>query len=241
MKKTTVFMVFAVSLVFIPPLQAKVHVSGGVDAVSRFIWRGFDLYPENNPAFQPYVNFDFGNSGLSVEAWFSFAAGNRAEWKTDEELNLTVRYALPAGDALDISAGLTHYVYYRTSGFAWKNDTSREVFVEAGLPEIFARPSLAVFYDFDLGDGLYAEFSGKLDAPLSKTIVPELFLALGYNGKQYQKEQSGFSHLSWTLGLPFEVGGATIAPFCNLTFIFLRAVNPSKSEFTVGLSIIFGD
>lgn len=241
MKKTVVILTIAAALSPLAPLHSGIHVSSQVDAVSRYIWRGFDLYPENKPAFQPSVTFDFGNSGLSVEAWFSFAAANRAEYKTADELNLIVSYALPTGENLAVSAGLIHYVYYRTPGFTYRNDTSREVFVEAGLPNVFARPSLAVYYDFDLGDGLYAQLSGSLDAPLSETIVPELSLALGYNGKQYQKEKAGFSDLSCTLSLPLQAGGVTLTPFCNLTFIFLRAVNPSKSEFSVGLSIAFGD
>ncbi|MDW7759194.1 MAG: TorF family putative porin [Acidobacteriota bacterium] len=236
MKKTVVLLTMAASLV---PLHAGIQVSGQADIVSRYIWRGFDLYPENKPAFQPSLTFDFGNSGLSVEAWFSFASANRAEFKTADELNLIVSYALPAGDNVDLSAGLIHYVYYRTPGFTYRNDTSREVFVEAGLPNVFARPSLTVFYDFDLGDGLYAELSGALDAPLSENVVPELSVALGYNGRQYQKEKSGLSHLSWTLALPLEAKGVTITPFCNLTFIFLRAVNPSKSEIFFGLSVSF--
>jgi uncharacterized protein (TIGR02001 family) len=236
MKKTVVLLTIAASLV---PLHAGIQVSGQADIVSRYIWRGFDLYPENKPAFQPSLTFDFGNSGLSVEAWFSFAAANRAEFKTADELNLIVSYALPTGENVDLSVGLIHYIYYRTPGFTYRNDTSREVFIEAGLPNVFARPSLAVFYDFDLGDGLYAELSGALDAPLSENVVPELSVALGYNGKQYQKEKSGLSHLSWTLALPLEAKGVTVTPFCNLTFIFLRAVNPSKSEIFFGLSVSF--
>jgi len=239
MKKIIVILALAAAFGPLAPLQAKIHVSGQADIVSRYIWRGFDIYPENKPAFQPSLTFDFGNSGLSVEAWFSFAASNRAEFKTADELNLIVSYALPTGENVDLSAGLIHYVYYRTPGFTYRNDTSREVFVEAGLPNVFARPSLAVFYDFDLGDGLYAQLSGSLDAPLSENVVPEFSLALGYNGKQYQKEKAGFSDLSCTLSLPLQSGGVSITPFCNLTFIFLRAVNPSKSEFFFGLSVSF--
>ena len=236
MKKSVVLLTIAASLV---PLHAGIQVSGQADIVSRYIWRGFDLYPENKPAFQPSMYFDFGNSGLSVEAWFSFAASNRAEFKTSDELNLILTYVLPTGEDIAVSAGFIHYIYYRTPGFTWKSDTSREVFVEAGLPNVFARPALTVYYDFDLGDGLYAELSGGLDAPLSESIVPELSVALGYNGRQYQKEKSGLSHLSWALALPLEAGGATLTPFCNLTFIFLRTVNPSKSELFFGLSVSF--
>ena len=63
MKKltTTVFII----IIFCVDLFSQVKVNWGIDYVSRYIWRGYDLTPDNNPNIQPQVTFDF-NKGLEI-------------------------------------------------------------------------------------------------------------------------------------------------------------------------------
>ena len=60
---------------------------GVIDAtyVSRFIWRGYDVYANNHSAFQPSVDLDLFGTGFGINVWMSRANGSgfeNAEWLT---------------------------------------------------------------------------------------------------------------------------------------------------------------
>ncbi|TFG78622.1 MAG: hypothetical protein E4H23_07450, partial [Chrysiogenales bacterium] len=60
MKKFVLYtLVFLLSAAL--PLAGAVSVQ--VDLVSRYIWRGFDLLPDNHAAIQPAFTIDLGESG----------------------------------------------------------------------------------------------------------------------------------------------------------------------------------
>ena len=197
------------------------------DTVSKYIWRGFDLYADNNPAFQPSVTYTFGESGFSLNLWTSFALGERSIYKYDDEIDLTLAYDFQLSENFDLSVGFTHYGWYFDREFSLKNSTSQEFFVAAGLPQVFLEPSLTIYYDVAMGSGLYALLKGGHTISLSETIDLAFSAGLGYNSRQFTDE-SGLSDLTIGLNLPIKLGEWTIAPMINYTFVFLASVNPDN-------------
>ena len=73
MKKLIVTMwIFLFAVALLPGAVAP-----QVDLVSRYVWRGFDLLPDNHPAIQPSLTIDLGESGFSLNVWSSFALAQR--------------------------------------------------------------------------------------------------------------------------------------------------------------------
>jgi len=216
------------------PLSAQ--FSFQADLMSKYIWRGFDLYYDNNPALQPSLTYAFGESGLSVTAWGSFSLGERSSYKDYDEIDLTLDYAFSLSDQMEMSVGFIQYGYYLGGKDVYKEMTTQEFYVAAGLPEAFLSPYLTVFYDVNVGSGLYVLLEASHSVPLSETIGLDLSAKLGYNGKQFI-EESGLSDLTFGAALPIALGDWTIAPQVNYTLVFLDSVNESN-EFWFGLSII---
>lgn len=77
----------------------------GADVVSRYIWRGLNL-GGSSPHVQPFIEYEFGESGLAVGAWGSYSlglglAGTEADlyvsYTPVDWLNLTISdYFFPA-------------------------------------------------------------------------------------------------------------------------------------------------
>lgn len=208
-----------------------------IDTMSRYIWRGFDLYAPDNAAFQPSVTYTFGESGLSANVWTSFALGDRATYRTDDEIDLTLTYTVPTGEDFGFSVGLIHYGWYFDRGFSFRGSTTQELFLTAGLPRAFLQPTLSVYYDVNLGSGLYANLKIGREIRLSDKLVWNLTAALGYNNRQWISG-SGFSDLALGTGLPIKAGPLTVVPLISWTINFLDEVNP-HNEILFGLSLIF--
>ena len=221
------------------PLLGK-NASFQVDLTSRFIWRGFDLLPDNNSALQPSLTFDLGDSGFSLNVWASFALTDRGIYKYWDEIDLTLTYALKTPENLSLVLGFTNYGYWFAESFKFKDHTTQEFFVEVGLPKVLLSPKLTAFYDVNLGDGLYVQLSAVHPVPLAGNIGLDLSAKLGYNAGQFLPEgaDTGFSDLTIGASLPLKVGTVTLSPFANYTFVFLDAVN-DDNELWFGVSLIF--
>jgi len=218
------------------PLAAQFEYQ--VDVMSRYIWRGFDLFPNNNPAFQPSITYSFGESGFSLNIWGSFSLGERDIYKYLDEIDLTLDYSFSPSESVDMSVGFINYGYYFIRDFTFKDDTSQEVYVSAGLPNVFFSPTVTAFYDFDfkLGEGLYVLLEGNHTLELSERFGLDFYAGLGYSGK-HDIDESGFSDLTLGLSLPIKLGDWRIVPRLNYTFVFLEAVN-EENELWFGISII---
>ena len=86
------------------------NFSIGTDVVSRYIWRGLNL-GGSSPHIQPYVEYAFGNSGLSVGAWGSHSMGASS---TGAEADIYLSYSF-----MDMfSIGITDYFFPSDRQFA---------------------------------------------------------------------------------------------------------------------------
>ena len=237
MPKTVICLILA-GLVLMGASPAAAQMSFQVDTMSRYVWRGFDLFAPNNGAFQPSATYTFGDSGFSANLWTSFALGDRATYRYDDEIDLTLAYAFKTPEAYSLSVGMIHYGWYFDRHFTFRQSTTQELFITAGLPAAFLQPSLSVYYDVTMGTGLYACLKVGRTLPLTESLPLNLSACLGYNSRQWI-EASGFSDLTLGASLPIKAGGRLIvAPQINYTFVFMPEVNP-HDEVWFGLSLIY--
>lgn len=226
-------------------LAVNLHGEGGgfsyqVDFTSRFIFRGIDILSNNNPAIQPSITYTFGESGFSLNVWGSFALSERGRCKYLDEIDLTLSYVFKTPEKYSLEVGFINYGYWFSKAHKFKDMTTQEFFVKAGLPNVLFSPALSAYYDINQGDGLYLQLSGVHAVALNKKINLDLSAKLGYNAGQWVPEgaKTGFSDLTIGAATPFNVGKITLTPFINYTFVFLDAIN-SDDEFWFGVSLIF--
>ena len=203
------------------------------DFISRYTWRGFDLNPIKKPALQPQVTYAFGDSGFAVNLWCNFSF----EDKNTNEVDLTFTYDLKTGEDFALTLGFTNYAWPYIKGFEFKDHTTQEFFVTAGFPEFFLSPTVSVYYDTNLGDGLYAELGAGHSVELSQDYSLELSGSLGYNAGQWiPNADKGFSDINLGAAIPIKTGKFTVTPYATYTFVLLDAVGPDD-HFWFGISI----
>ncbi len=209
-------------------------VSPQLDLVSRYIWRGFDLLPENHPAVQPSLTVDLGESGFSLGLWSSFALAERGEFKYSDEIDLTISYDFKVPENWELSAGFTLYGYWFAEDFSFKDATSPELYATVTRTDLPLSPCLSVYIDLNLGSGLYVTLGGSRELQLKAGTNMELGGSIGFNSKQYI-DKSGFSDISLYAKVPLTAGKLTLTPSLNLMIPLLDEVN-EDTEIWFGFS-----
>ena len=223
---------FALTLFRPQPLQAQWSFS--LDGVSRYIWRGFDLNPNNHPALQPSLTYTLGKSGFSVNVWGSFSFKDHHLNETD----LTLSYTCQATEALSVTAGFTHYGWYFNTPFRFSDHTSQELYGSITLTKAPLNPTFSVYADITNGSGIYASLGLGQELTLAQGTKLDLSATLGYTRRQWV-DASGLSHLTLGVACPLSLGGISLTPSAGLTFILLDAINPAKQEWVLGVSLGF--
>jgi hypothetical protein len=209
-------------------------VSGQVDFVSRYVWRGFDLLYNNKPAVQPSLDVEFGDSGFSLNVWSSFALANREEFKSADEIDLTLTYAFKVPEGWELCAGICNYGYWFMDDFNVKDGTSQEVYATVSKTDLPLAPTVSLYYDFNLGSGLYVTLGGSHELKVSENVSVELSGLIGFNSRQYI-EKSGFSDVDFSARVPLVLGKVTLTPSFNVMIPLMDEVN-ENTEFWFGLS-----
>jgi len=223
----------ALAMVLLTTSLLPAQTEWRLDLCSRFIWRGFDLNPQNQPTVQPSITQRIADSGLFINLWSSFSFVDR----TVNEIDFMLFYDFMLSENYTVILGFSHYGYYFNRPFRFRPHTSQEVYISLALPALLLNPSATVYYDFNQGSGLYAEFRGEIPIYSSPTISALLTASLGYNNKQWIPD-SGWSDLSLEASTPLSLNGLTIIPRIAYTFVFLDSVNPDN-ELAVCVAIIF--
>jgi len=199
-------------------------VAGQVDLVSRYVWRGFDLLPANHAAIQPSLTFDLGESGFSLNVWGSFALAQRGVFKYADEIDVTLSYDFKMPEGWELSAGFTHYGYWFAEDFSFKDATSQEVYATVARTDLPLSPTLSVYYDFNLGSGLYVTLSGSHELKVSEKARVEAGGLIGFNSRQYI-DKTGFSDIDFYVKTPLQVGKLTLTPSLNVMIPLMDEVN----------------
>jgi hypothetical protein len=93
-------------------IENSIGIKTGITYLSSYIWRGFDMYPENHSSVQPFASFEFLRTPWTFDiSWRRAVAG---DFENYEEFDFTITYA---GDSLwpetyyttDWQVGYTYY------------------------------------------------------------------------------------------------------------------------------------
>ena len=223
MKKYIIFILMAAtfgSFAIYPSLKFNVGAS------SYYIWRGFDLNPENELMINPYASLSIGDTGLSLTAWGSYAY----EEQEMRELDLTLTFAFNPTRHLLVKLGYTEYRFFNIPDPLYLRSDSREAFISLGLPWTLFQPELTAYYDFGAGDGMYFKFRAQHAVPLLDFLALEFYSSLGYNAGQWLPEgaKTGFSDFNFTTMLPIKLGRVYIIPFASYTAILLDSIGNAR-------------
>jgi hypothetical protein len=228
------FVLLLLILTVIAALPLAGEISGQLDLVSRTIWRGFDLLPDNHAAIQPSLTIDLGKSGFSLNVWSSFALAQRGVFKYSDEIDLTLEYAFKMPEGWALSAGFIHYGYWCAEDFKFKTHTSREVYATVTGTDLPLAPTLSVYYDFNLGSGLYVTLGASHEWQVYEKLAVEVGGLVGFNSRQYI-DKTGFSDIDLYARLPLTAGGLTLTPSLNVMIPLLDEVN-EDTEIWFGFS-----
>lgn len=219
-------------LAFSPQAFGGIGLQTDVTLVSRYIWRGFDTIVDDKPAIQPSLTISFGNSGLWLNLWSASALAD-----TDfVELDLIAGYDRQIFRSLTISLGAGYFTFPSMPNYPDRNSTTPEAYAGIAARSFPFSPALTLYYDFNLGDGLYATLSLERDLRLKGRIVHSSVL-LGYTN-QYQDlgVDPDLSDICLGISTDFEWMLLTFTPSINYVFVPNNTIN-QEDEFWMGFSV----
>jgi len=200
--------------------------------VSRYIWRGFDTIADDRPAVQPSVTFALGNSGVWLNLWSAIALAD-----TDfVELDLIAGYDKVFSKEMAFSAGVGYFTFPSMSNYPDKNSTSPEAYVGITASSLLFTPCLTLYYDFNVGDGVYTTLSLNQSFHIKDKILCSTFV-IGYTS-QYQDfgVDPGFSDICLGVSTDFGIKSITLTPSINYVIVPNETIN-DEDEIWVGLTV----
>ena len=222
-------MIGTVLLLLSPSVFAKIGFRSDLSLVSKYIWRGFDTIPDDRPAIQPSVTFDFGKSGVWFNLWSAVALAD-----TDfVELDLVLGYDRDVFKNLSLSAGMGYFTFPSMSNYPDRNSTTPEVYAGITANSLPLSPSLILYYDFNMGDGIYATLSLSRDFQVGAKVLCSSIL-VGYM-EQYQVDP-GVSDVCFGVSTDFNLRDITLTPSINYVIVPNETVN-DENELWVGLMV----
>ncbi len=223
----------AVVFQFVPTSAlSEIGVRTDVTFVSRYVWRGFDCIANDRPAIQPSITFDFGKSGIWFNAWSAFALAD-----TDfVELDLVVGYDKALSEDWMLSAGAGYFTFPSIPNYPDENSATPEVYAGVTLTSFPLSPNLTLYYDFNMGDGIYTTLSVSREFRVKEKKVSSTVLA-GYT-RQYRGigVDPGISDICLGISTDLELKGLTLTPTVNYVIVPNETVN-DENEIWVGVSV----
>jgi len=188
----------------------------GVDYASRYIWRGIDLIPDNQPAIQPRFSLTYGiTDQLSVKYlfWADYRLVSGADpedrgTETDndwDEFDHVPSLLYTLNDTWSFELG---YIWYYLPSIP----NTQEVFGGAtmALPQNHYT-SLYVYYDFDKDnpDGIYVKWTIGGSQPINDYAKCFYSAGLGYMDYDHRNSgdfDAGLADLPLTAGIAVDLG-----------------------------------
>jgi len=144
-----------------------------VSALSKYVWRGFEL-SKDSLVIQPSATVAY--KGFSANFWGNedtdvyVRSDDALDTNNWTETDFTLAYDWTVGP-VGLTAG---YIYYSLIG-----QDSQEVFVKAALHTLLT-PTLTVYRDFDHFTGWYATLGVSHNVPITEKIALSLGAQIGY-------------------------------------------------------------
>ena len=202
-----------------------------LDYTSKYIWRGWDLTPNDNSAVQPGVSYSTGS--MEFGYWSSFAVSNRNELSSLDEFDVYFSYSSSLGETTEYSVGMTYYSWLNSENFNFGDFATPEPFITVADSRVPYGLSLGVYYDLNLGDGVYVQASGGHSMSFSERVV-DLSISVGYNGGQWDAD-AGISDIVLSAGSSFDFSFGSLSPAVNYAIIPDENISAeNKLWFTLG-------
>jgi len=212
---------------------ATAQVTLGADAAfnSAYVWRGLSL--TNNFVIQPdlYLSIPISSTALTVGGWANIEPSKYDNVPDDiseggglagpdlTEFDWWAELGIPVGK-VTLTPGATGYIYPNDAGLTEDNNTI-EVYGKLSA-DVFLNPKLNIYYDVDKIKGAYIEAAVSHDIPLSAELPLTIGALAGFSAGQEVNDndpselanfnESGLTHLDFSLALPFSAGPLSIAP-----------------------------
>ena len=217
---------------FASPGICEVKISSNLTLVSRYIWRGFDTIPNDRPSLQPSLTLNFGESGLWFNLWSALALVDT----NFVELDFILGYDKTWSKNITFCTGAGYFTFPSFPSYPDKNSTSPEVYLGATLCSIPLSPRLTLYYDFNLGDGVYVTLDLQKNFPIREKVLCMTWL-MGYT-TQYKKigVDSGLSDISFGLSTDFVFRRLTLTPSLHYVIVPNETIN-QENEIWGGLSM----
>jgi hypothetical protein len=231
--------------------EKKLSFTFSQSYVSRYIWRGQDVYSEDDSAYQPSVDLtvdDVLGGSLGFNIWGSFPLTSGHEDLT--ELDYTLSYSRELTDCLEVVLGYTYYDYPKAD----KDSDIQEPWVSltiSNLPNLsLLSINLFAGYDFNVSsngpdEGWYYSWGIGLDIPLPECPffqdAQTLGLSItnwGTDGAQDLKPCSLYA-TEISLSTTYNLGKLGITPSLNYVINHEDEINNGKEEFWVGLDLSY--
>ncbi len=211
-KAPVILLVCMVVLSSAAAIAQDISTSLDLTYASKYVWRGMPVNSES--VLQPSLTVSHP-SGLSFNLWGSYditnSNGNKGRIT---EIDYTLSYAWKPAST-DYSAGILRYEFPNTA-FA----KTHEAYFSASFEAPFS-PILALSYDFDQADGLYANFGigntcklGPGEEASELNFSARLGAATGNYNKFYfgGHSEAAFTDLYLGASMPLTTGKMTITP-----------------------------
>ncbi len=228
------------------------EITASTTYVSRYIWRGQDIFSNNDPAFHPSVDVlfeDFINEtslGLNIWAAIPFNGGHEDLEETDYTLYLEDTFL---EEQLSVAAGYTYFDFPNTASSADVQEPWIEITLNKipGL-EIDISPSLFLGYDFAAESGGPDEgwyYSWGLNTEASLPALPIFQEGQVFSIGVINWGNDGVSDLEpdclyatdISFATSYNVGKFSITPGLNYTINHNENINSGNEEIWGGFDI----
>ncbi len=219
--------------------------------VSRYIWRGQDLYATDDAAYQPSIDITLPGflegTDASFNIWGSFPMS--AGHEDAEELDYTISLSRDIQEDYNLSFGYTYFDFPNTTGRAdvqepWASFTFNKI---PGLP-IDVAVNLFAGYDFKAksggpDEGWYYSWGFDTELPLPKLPVFQQgqSLTLGLvnwgNDGVADLEPSFLYASEFSVSSSYSFGAFQIIPSLNYTINYKDEINSGNEEIWTGIEI----
>ena len=226
------FLIVPVFLLFSSTAFSEIGFQSDLTLVSRYIWRGFDTIADDRPAIQPSITFAFGKTGVWLNLWSAVALAD-TEFV---EVDLVAGYDKVLSKEMTFCAGVGYFTFPSMPDYPDKNSTTPEVYAGVTLTSVPLSPNLTLYYDFNMGDGIYTTLSLSPDFSVQRRTIRSIIL-VGYT-RQYQgiDVDPGFSDICFGISTDFGFRGIILTPSLNYVIVPNETIN-NENEFWVGMMI----
>lgn len=223
--------------------------------VSGYIWRGQDLYADNDPAYQPSINIVLPGflegADISFNVWGSFPVNSGHE--NIEELDYTLSLSRDISEDCNLSFGCTYFDFPNAASASDVNEPWA-YFTLNKIPGLGPNVAMNIFaaYDFQArsggpDEGWYYSYGFSTDIPLPKTDLTQTGQAISLGIANWGNDgvadlKPSFLYASeLSLATTYKFSGFSITPGLHYAINHSGRINNGKDEFwgVLGLSYTF--